>query len=137
MDAGERVEKLLQLRGAVGGFRALEHFPVADFQRVRDLAGQAEFRAGELRVKIVERPCVVRLEAHVGLDVVQRQPVGLRNLQVQFAVSHGDAVNLQPSVQRGGIVQSQLDLLRQKNRAAGLSKLAEKDIVRDDSTDGA
>jgi hypothetical protein len=57
MDPVDRFGKFLQLRlpgRQVGVAGHAEHFPVAELRRVADFAGQGDFCAGEVRLKMVE-----------------------------------------------------------------------------------
>ena len=95
--------------------------------------------AGEIGVKIVERPRVVRSETEVGLDVVERERVRRRERQDKPALVQRQAVELQPPVQRRRIVQFQPDFLRRNRRGVGFrpGRLAHADVFREQSVNDA
>ena len=87
MDLIQRVGKFLQLRlQRATGLPALENFPVSDFRGVGDFAVQRQFRAREVGLEIVQRPCVIRLKTQIGLDVVERERVRRRERPEQPAL---------------------------------------------------
>ena len=101
-----------------------------------DVAGQREFRAREVGLKIVERPGVVRLKAQFGLNVVERERVRRRERPDEFALAQNKSVNLPLPVQQRAKVQLQLDFgQRRAPGSSGVFGVADADVFGDQPVD--
>ena len=72
-------------------------------------------------------------KSQIGLNMVEYEYVGGCERPDEFSFAQNQAVDLQPPVQQGAMIQSQLDFGQRKRRAVRGCSMAEADVFGDES----